>query len=494
MHTLRNLQRLVLGAGGLALTAAAADHPNIVFILTDDQRWDSLSCAGNPVLKTPNIDRLAEQGTLFSNAFVTTSICMVSRASILTGQYARRHGINDFFATLSESQRDQTYPVLMRKAGYYTGFIGKWGIGNSTEATNLGADYFDYWAGVSRQGNYWHERTCKYVQNDGIHDKTNNVCDCPPDSHGARGPDVRTGKANIKDPVYDITYIVPEKFRGFLASRDPQKPFCMSISIKAPHNPYDYDPKFKTFFKDTTMPIRANATVEAAEKMGHARQSLSSDNGLEYVKNQELNGKFQGTIRDYYRLIAGIDDAVGQISKALKDAGVEDNTIIIYTADNGYLLGEHGLHGKWLPYEESIRVPMIVYDPRSPKQQKCGESVLNIDMAETMLDLAGVEIPKTMQGKSLVPLLKDPVPPIPFRTEWFYEHVFSSGGMEPTEAVISGGWKYIKYLKHDDARSEELYELSADPLETTDLRGNPEDRAVLDRLRSKLKEFRSGLE
>jgi arylsulfatase A-like enzyme len=496
MFMLKQVQRFISVVGGMAFTVSAADRPNIVFILTDDQRWDSLGCYGNPVIQTPNIDRLAENGTLFTSSFVTTSICMVSRASILTGQYARRHGIHDFFATFSSSQMEKTYPVLLRESGYYTGFIGKWGIGNTVEATNLGAEYFDYWAGVSHQGNYWHERTCNHVLHDGIHDKTNNVCDCPPQQRGNRtvsGPDVRFGKGSIKDPVHYTTEVLPGKFRGFLASRDSHKPFCLSISFKEPHNPYDYHPKFETLYKNTPMPIQLNATLEAAENMGYARRSLSADNGLEYVKNQEVNGKFQDTIRQYYRLVTAADEAVGHLLQALEDAGLSHNTVIIYTADNGYMLGEHGLHGKWLPYEESIRVPTIFYDPRSSKKQRSPETVLNIDMAPTMLDLAGVEIPATVQGKSMLPLMKNPQPQEPFRTEWFYEHHHGSPRIQPTEAVISGEWKYIKYLNYEDAGSEELYQLSSDPYELTELSGNPEFNDVLRRLRGRMATYRETL-
>jgi arylsulfatase A-like enzyme len=504
VHALIKKQKLILCSSGMVVTASAglsvvlsaSERPNIVFILTDDQRWDSLGCYGNPVIQTPNIDRLAENGTLFANSFVTTSICMVSRASILTGQYARRHGINDFYAILSPAQMSQTYPVLLRDSGYFTGFIGKWGIGNTVEATNLGAEYFDYWAGVSHQGNYWHERTCNHVLHDGIHDKTSNVCDCPCQQRGDRtvcGPEVRVGKSNLQDPVHYTTEVIPEKFRAFLSSRDPRKPFNMSISLKEPHNPFDYAPEFKAFFKGVPMPIRSNATVEAAGNKEYAHRSKISTK-MEFVENQELDGPLQERLRNYYRMIAQADSAVGQILIALEEAGVSDNTVIIYTSDNGYLIGEHGLTGKWLPYEESLRVPAILYDPRSPKKHECREMVLNIDMAPTMLDLAGVEIPAMLQGKSLLPLLKNPQPQGPFRTEWFYEHHHDgSGRIQPTEAVISGEWKYIKYLKYEDAGSEELYQLSSDPYELTDLSGHPEFNDVLRRLRDGMDTYRETL-
>jgi arylsulfatase A-like enzyme len=451
-HILTLLTALLL-APLAALPAAddpkPADKLNILFILTDDQRWD-----------------------------------------------ARRHGVHDFYKTLSVSQMEKTYPVLLRESGYYTGFIGKWGVGNTVDATNLGAEYFDYWAGVSHQGNYWHERTCNHVLHDGIHDKTSNVCDCPPQQRGKRtvsGPEVRFGKGSIQDPVHYTTEVIPEKFRAFLSSRDRQKPFNMSISLKEPHQPFDCDPKFKHLFKGVLMPVRSNATVEAAGNKKYAHRSKISTK-MGFVENQELDGPLQRQLRDYYRLIAQADDAVGQILIALEEAGLSDNTVIVYTSDNGYLVGEHGLTGKWLPYEESLRVPAILYDPRSPKKQECHETVLNIDMAPTILDLAGVQVPATIQGKSMLPLLKNPQPQVPFRTEWFYEHHHDgSGRIQPTEAVMSDGWKYVKYLNHDDAGSEELYQLSSDPYELENLRGNSEYDVFLQTFRTKMATFRETL-
>jgi len=477
------MKKKILGWCCLPLAAVFAERPNIVFILADDQRWDALGCAGNPVIQTPNIDRLAKAGIQFDNAFVTTSICMVSRASILTGQYARRHGVNDFFTTLSDAQMRETYPVLLRQSGYYTGFIGKWGIGDTVEATGPMADYFDFWAGVSHQGNYWHESTCAYVTQD------NAVCDCPPDHRGTSGPAVRFGVGTIKDPVHFTTDVIPQKFLRFLDSRDPKKPFCISVSLKDPHNPYDYDTKFSRFYERLPMPIRENATPAAAQNMGHARTSLAARQGLRYVNDRSFNGELQQTIRSYYRLMAGADEAVGRMIRQLQQAGVYENTVIIYTSDNGYLLAEHGLFGKWLPYEESIRVPMIIHDPRTVVRPRCRATVLNLDVAPTILELAGLEAPSAMQGRSLLPLLTGAADESSFRSEWFYEHVFEADGqIEPTEAMISGDWKYIHYLKH--AGGDELYNLASDPLELNNLSSDPESQLQLNRMRHLLDEMR----
>jgi arylsulfatase A-like enzyme len=479
------------GISGIAssLTAKGVQQaPNIVFLLSDDQRWDAVGYAGNPVIQTPHLDQLAENATVFNNAFITTSICMASRASILTGQYVRTHGVNDFFTVFTDEQMAETYPVLLRKAGYYTGFINKWGIGDSVENTNLAAGYFDFWAGVAHQSNFWHERDCNFVLHDGITDKTNNICDCPPDRHGRAGPEVRHGKHTLKDPIHLETEIIPMKVRQFLESRDTNKPFCLSISLKSPHNPYDYDPIFTDYYVDVPMPLRPNVSLEAALAKGHARNSLAANQYLNGVRQAEdVDGYLQNRIRDYYRLISGMDHAIGELLAALREAGVTDNTIIVFTSDNGYLLGEHGLGAKWLPYEESIRVPFLIYDPRSPVRQQSSEHILNIDVAPTLLELAGLDVPAGMEGKSLLPLLENPSPKQPFREEWFYEHLYDAGGrIEPTEAIIRRDFKYIHFANHSDAASEELFNLENDPYELINLAQCPEHKPILNEMRTSL--------
>ena len=225
------------------------DPVNILFLFTDDQRWDALGYAGNPVIRTPNLDNLAKQGMYFQNAFVTTAICCVSRASILTGQYARFSGVQDFFTPI---RLETTYPHYLREAGYYTGFIGKWGtLENDTSYFMQAADLFDFWAGCMGQSNYWHERDCNYVMNNGTTEKHHFFCNCPPDAQGNHGEEIRTGKANMKDPVHQETYVIPDKVRKFLDQRDPGNPFCLSVSFKAPHGPWgDYDEIFENLYEE----------------------------------------------------------------------------------------------------------------------------------------------------------------------------------------------------------------------------------------------------
>jgi arylsulfatase A-like enzyme len=462
---------------------------NILFIFTDDQRWDALGYAGNEVIRTPNLDRLAARGTYFDNAFVTTSICCVSRASVLTGQYGRYSGVEDFFTPI---RLETTYPRYLREAGYYTGFIGKWG----TQERDTGyfmkaADLFDFWAGSMGQSNYWHERNCNFVRNNGTTEKHHFLCDCPPDARGFRGEEIRVGKAHIKDPVNQETYVIPLKARMFLDQRDEEKPFCLSISFKSPHGPWsDYDEKFEHAYEGQTMPVAASVDEQdARSRPEFLQRSLNGIRELEKIRTaREIEGPLSNSMRQYYRLINGMDQAVGEILQELKDRGLFDNTVIIFYSDNGQFMWEHGFKGKWLMYEESLRVPGFVFDPRDIKDgARSQEMVLNIDLAPTILDLAGLEIPEHMQGQSLLPLLKDP--DRPFREDFFYEHLYRhmEGYMhiERSEGLRTRDWKYIRYIDQDGPASEELYHLSADPLEMHDLSGDPGSAGVMEKLKQR---------
>ena len=474
-------------AGAAQTPASAAERPNLLFLFSDDQRADAMGCSGNRAVRTPNLDELAAVGVRFPNAFVTTSICCVSRVSVLTGQYARRHGVHDFATPLSDEAMAGTYPALLRKAGYYTGFIGKWGIAaNSQAQVDRAGHWFDYWAGASYQSNYWHEADCPYVTSDGIRDKLRNVCTCPPDARGRAGPAVRIGRANIKRPRHLTTQIIPEKVEQFLGSRDKAKPFCLSISFKSAHAPWrDWDPALKDLYVDAGLPLPETAAGQAvAAKPAFLRESLGSPGGKRLAENHE---ELRTHIGHYYRMVTSLDAAVGKIRKALASHNVADNTVIIFTSDNGHFLGEHGLMGKWLMYEESIRVPLIVHDPRLPASYRgrtCDEMALNIDMAPTMLDLAGERVPKRMQGRSLRSLLAGPAAPL--REDWFYEHLYRTKvhSIERTEGVRGRRWKYIRYIDRQPAY-EELYDLKADPRETTNLARRPAHKAVLADLRDK---------
>ena len=460
---------LVKQTGRYAAAEPPHDRPNIVFLFTDDQRADSIGYSGNDVIQTPAMDKLAAQGTRFDNCFVTTSICCISRACVLSGQYQRRHGIDGFDTPFSPPALQQTYPAILRRHGYYTGIIGKWGVGTSPENTNQGAAVFDYWQGQPHQTNFWHDADCAFVKFDGKGPPEDGVCDCPPDARGVAGWDIRVGDANMSHPLHLSTQIVPAKVEQFLETRDSEKPFCLSVFFKAPHDPQDYDPRYTQLYADQSMPIPITATpaLAAARPEFLRLHQLGNPAGKRWTDDHAL---LQDHIRNYYRLISGADYAIGKLVETLDKMGLSENTVILFTSDNGSFHGEHGFAGKWLMREPSIRVPGFIYDPRiatAKRPRRTDKMVLNIDYTATILDLAGIPLPEAMQGKSLIGLVNGSQPE--WRDEWFYEHEYShAGAIQPTIGVRGTRWKYTRYVAQDPVY-EELFDLENDPDEVHNL-------------------------
>ncbi|OHB66100.1 MAG: hypothetical protein A2V70_06915 [Planctomycetes bacterium RBG_13_63_9] len=459
MGAMGGLSALALGREQLAGHShpAESDRPNIVFLLTDDQRWDTLGCMGNPIIRTPNVDRLAEGGIVFDNCFVTTSICMTNRACIFTGQYAARHGVISFQTDFTEAQLQQTYPGQLKQAGYYLGFIGKWGVGQPPKGL------FDYDKGWPGQNEYFHQI----------------------------GPRRR-----------HLTGMMSDQAMEFLDGLPADRPFCLSISFKAPHvqdnhpRQFLYDPELESLYADVTIPPPA---PEAAAVFDALPEFLkTSENRVRWDRRFSTPEQYQEMVKGYYRLISGVDGVVGRIVDKLRRLKLDQNTIIIYTGDNGFYLGERGFAGKWYPHEVSIRVPLIVYDPRLPadrRGKRCDQMVLSIDLAPTVLAMAGVKIPDRMQGRSLVPLVQGEQPP--WRTEFFYEHLFRHPRIPCSEGVRDGQFKYIRFIDPSidtlidtDPIYEELYDLAADPHEAHNLADQAEHAATLQRMRDQWKTLR----
>ncbi len=433
--------------------APAADRPpNIVFLLADDLRWDALGCTGSPVARTPHLDALAARGVNFRNHFVTTSICCVSRASILSGQYARRHGINDFQTAFTPAAFAQTYPALLRAAGYRTGFIGKYGVG-----TVMPEKEFDDWRGFPGQGRYFEKG----------------------------------------DPGH-LTAKMGDQALEFLRGCDAARPYCLSVSFKAPHaqdgapREFPPDPRDESLYADVTVPVPR--TADPRFFAGLPKFVQESEGRRRWKNRFDTPQRFQQTARDYFRLVTGLDREVGRIVAALRERGLADSTLIVFTSDNGFFLGERGMADKWLMYEPSIRVPLIVYDPRLPERDR-GRTVealtLNIDLAPTLLDSAGVTVPAAVQGRSLLPLVLGERPA--WRSDFFYEHHTLPKIIPPSEGVRTERWKYLRWLAAEPA-VEELYDLRADPQEEHNLVSVPEHRDMLDRLRRRWAELRKNLQ
>ena len=424
---------LLLFAG---LESYADNRPNIIFLMADDQCTYSMGCYGTPGVKTPNLDQLAHDGMIFDNHYDTTAICMASRANVVTGMYEYKAGCNFTHGALLAKHWKKSYPVLLRKAGYQTAFAGKIGFevaDGPGRKGKLPEGDFDRWGAGPGQTSYVtakNKSMAKYAK-EYPHSTL---------SYGAFGRDF------VRDAAKQ------------------EKPFCLSISFKAPHHPTTPDPRFDDVYAGKTFVKPKNYGRENGEHF-----SLQSRAGRQYERFHSWNysDKYDQVMATYYQQIYAIDVAVGMIRDAVAESGVADNTVIIYTSDNGFLCGSHGYGSKVLPYEESSRVPLIVLDPRrknSGKQLRCDALTGNIDFAPTILSLAGLPVPENVDGKNLMHLYDDP-------TEAHHEALALINVWGPTAAqslgVVTPRWKYI-YWPHDQGKftaTEELYDLKNDRLE-----------------------------
>lgn len=419
-------------------------RPNIVFILIDDLRWDELGIAGHPYLKTPNIDRLGKEGALFRNAFMTTPLCSPSRAGFLTGQYPHTHGIIDNVNRSAASHRLITFPLLLHQAGYETAFVGKWHMGND-DTPRPG---FDRWVSFKGQGSY-------------------------------RDPDFNIDGVSAKASGY-ITDILNGHAVEFIKRRR-DKPFLIYLAHKAIHPEvmqHD-DGSVNLDEAELFIPAERHRNLYSSVKIPHRPSYKRAPKGKPALQRRIGNlpplGAATATsdeaILGRQRSLMAIEEGIGEILKALKETGQLGNTIIVFTSDNGYFYGEHGLSfERRLAYEESIRMPLLV---RYPKAIKPGtvrnELVLNIDLAPTLLELAGLAPPGTMQGRSLVPLLKGKRSAWrnSFLIEYYSDKVFPRIFQMGYKAVRTQRWKYIHYLELEGM--DELYDLGSDPYEMKNL-------------------------
>jgi len=399
------ISKLGRASGMLAIPAvmnsgcrkAEEKRPNIVFIMSDDHAAQAIGCYGSRMNKTPNIDRLAAEGMLFGNCFCTNSICTPSRAAILTGKYSHKNGVKTLDDVFDGTQT--TFPGLLNKAGYYTGVVGKWHL--KTEPVG-----FDYYHVLPGQGEYFNPHMREIGKDWENEDEWHMV------------------EGYVSDVITDIAL-------DFVKNRPKDKPFCLLYHHKAPHDMWEYNPKHKDLFQeDVPEPEtlwddyknRGEAIKRVSQKIGmeetlflHETQGDQFDGlGEKIEKLPEKERKrqsYQYFIKAYLRCVASIDENIGRFLDYLDESGLADNTIVVYTSDQGFFLGEHGLFDKRFMYEESLRMPLLVRYPKEVKPGSVNENiVLNVDFAGTFLDYAGVSIPDDMQGNTLRTLLKGNTP------------------------------------------------------------------------------------
>lgn len=434
-----------------SLLQAADQRPNILFLFADDQRYDTLSCAGHPIVKTPTIDRLAADGVRFRNAFVTTSICWVSRAVVLTGQWARTHAQKNDIPTVKPEALATTFPMELRKAGYRTGHYGKWHLHGPT--------------------NFKPEE--QYDEAEAI----------------GRNPYFKTLPDGTKRHETDL---VCDRGIEFIKSQPKDKPFALNLWFNAAHAEdndhrpgiglYPWPQSVDGMYEDVAIP--APRLGDPAIFEAHPQFLKDSLNRERWFWGYDTPEKFQTNVRAYYRMISGIDKAISRVLATLQEAGLADNTIIVYAADNGYYLGDRGFQGKWSHFEESLRIPLIIYDPRLPKEQRgrvLDQTALNVDLPATFLDWAGAPKPAVYEGTSLAPLVNGGNVS-GWRTHFFCEHL----DLAPTltwEGIRDQRYVYARYFDQKPA-FEFLHDLEADPDELKNFATDPAQAKVLARFRA----------
>ncbi len=487
----------------LFLNCDKTKRPNILFIMTDDHAYQSISCYGSKINQTPNIDRLAEEGMRFANSFVTNSICAPSRAVLLTGKYSHVNGQIDNRVIFDGNQ--VTFPKLLQQAGYQTAVIGKWHL--KSDPTG-----FDYWNVLPDQGQYYN-------------------------------PDfIEMG--NRKNYIGYATDLITDFGLDWIEKRDRRKPFCLLLHHKAPHRNWQPDEKHLTMYNDVEIPLPETFYDDYSTRSDAARQQemtianhtnlaydlkvpadgdsatlkgleLSHFNDLkrmipeqrhvweaaynpknEAFKKANLQGKelaewkYQRYIKDYLRCIASVDDNIGRVLDYLEEKGLAENTIVVYTSDQGFYLGEHGWFDKRFMYEESLRMPLIFRYPKEIKKGGVNEDmVLNLDFAPTFLDVAGIQIPQDVQGRSLRSILKGSTP-----ADWrdsIYYHYYEYPAWHMVKKHYGIRTKRYKLIHfYHDIDAWEFYDLLNDPHELNNLYGDSAHQEKIEKLKLELNKLR----
>jgi len=476
---------------------ATDDRPNIVFVFSDDHATQALSAYGGPLAEiapTPNLDAIANEGMRFDRCMVTNSICGPSRATILTGKYSHKNGFFMNEATKFDGSQ-QTFPKLLQKAGYQTAVIGKWHLASDPTG-------FDHWEVLPGQGSYYN-------------------------------PDFKTAEGTHRETGYVSEILTGKAKRWISEQRDKDKPFILMLQHKAPHRAWDPAPRYLTLYDDVTIPEpdtlfdnyenRGTAargqdmTIEKTMTLGRDLKVKEKDPTDDFIKrgygrltpeqaalwdaayqpknDAFLAGNFSGRdlvrwkyqryVKDYLRCVRSVDDSVGEIRAYLKENGLAENTVFIYSSDQGFYLGEHGWFDKRFMYDESYRTPLLVSWPgRIEAGSVNRDLVSNLDFAETFLDIAGADVPDDMQGASLVPILEGKTPDNWRGTHYYHYYEYPGWHMvQRHEGVYDGRYKLMNFY---DVKEWELYDLESDPKEMRNVYNDPEYVDVRKRLHEEL--------
>ena len=438
-----------------AVETPTTERPNIVFFFADDQTTTTLGCYGNSVIQTPNIDALARGGTRFDNACVSHSICWVSRTSILCGLTGRSFGTSSNPDVATPAAVNTLYSDLLRENGYRTGYFGKWHAKMPRQYKR--EEHFDEFEAIGRNPFY---------------------------------------KKQPDGSLRHETEVIVDRGIQFIQSQPKNKPFALNMWFNACHAedsdrrpgighfpwPRDVDGMYDDI-------VIAPPRLQAPEIFNALPDFLQTTiNRERFFWRWNTEEKYQTNVHAYYRMVSGIDNAIGRFIHALEAAGLAENTIIVYSADNGYYMGNRGLAGKWSHFEESLRVPLIIYDPRvkaSQRGQVANVTALNIDLPATFLDWAGVEIPERYQGHSLRPIVNGEDRE-DWRKETFHEHFAVRSRIPAFEGLRNENYKYVRYFDHEN--HEFLHDLKNDPDELVNLAGNPDHEDVLVAMRRRTTE------
>lgn len=478
-----------------AAAKAATTLPNIIFLLADDQRADELGCAGHPVLKTPNIDRLAREGVLFENAFATSASCMPSRTCLLTGQWERRHTVGwQSGSALSREQWASTFPMVLKQHGYVIAYLGK----NHTPGLRYWD--FDHYYGNRLGHLFFYPKPAAPIFANAKADTQIEI--------------LGEGAASFLETDTEFVQRAGEKAGVFLRERAKDKPFLLYVCFNVPHSsgtlsmrqrPTD-DELYRTTYHDVADQITPPADYIAEKDIKEPKIPAAIYSGKQMASYDYR--KTPETLREQRvricQTVTGIDRMVGQIQAQLQQLGLAENTVIIYSSDHGLLQGEHGYGGKCLLYDPALRVPLIIHDPRAAAEQRgrrVKELVVLPDLAPTIVELSGAPAVAAMQGRSLVPFLRGEKTPN-WRNDFFCENLMLAQDYPLMQAVRSAEWKYIRYwpngarkgaytevlnlgLNGEAPAYEELFHLTTDPAEQRNLAKDEKHQAQLASMRTR---------